>query len=42
MLAGKDVNLPRLVADGEWLGKRVEEEINLARRDEVEHMLDGN
>ena len=42
MLAGKDVNLPRLIADGEWLGKRVEEEITLARRDEVEHMLEGN
>ena len=34
MLSGKEVDMQRLIADGEWLGKRVEEEINLARRDE--------
>jgi tetratricopeptide (TPR) repeat protein len=39
MLSGKDVNLQRLIADGEWLGTRVEEEINLARRDEREDLL---
>jgi tetratricopeptide (TPR) repeat protein len=42
MLLGKDVNLPRLIADGEWLGKRVEEEINLARRDEAENLYREN
>ena len=39
MLSGKDVNVQRLIADGEWLGTRVEEEINLARRDEREDLL---
>jgi len=39
MLSGKDVNVQRLIADGEWLGKTVEEEINLARRDEREDLL---
>jgi tetratricopeptide (TPR) repeat protein len=34
MLFGKDVDVQKLIADGEWLGKRVEEEIDLARRDE--------
>jgi len=36
MLSGKDVDMQKLIADGEWLGKRVEEEIDLARRDERE------
>lgn len=39
MLSGKNVNLQRLIADGEWLGKRVEEEINLARHDEQQNLL---
>jgi tetratricopeptide (TPR) repeat protein len=34
VLSGKDVNVQKLIADGESLGKRIEEEINLARRDE--------
>jgi len=42
MLSGKDVNVQRLIADGEWLGKTVEEEINLARRDEREDLLRQN
>ena len=36
MLQAKDVDLQKLIANGEWLGKRVEEEIDLARRDEIE------
>ncbi len=39
MLSGKDINLQKLIVDGEWLGKRVEEEIDLARRDEREELL---
>ena len=39
MLSGKEVNIQKLIGDGEWLGKRVEEEINLARRDEREDLL---
>ena len=42
MLSGKNVNVQRLIADGEWLGKTVEEEINLARRDEREDLLRQN
>ena len=34
MLSSKDVDLERLIANGEWLGKRVEEEIDWARRDQ--------
>jgi tetratricopeptide (TPR) repeat protein len=36
MLRARDVDLQKLIASGEWLGKRVEEEIDLARRDEIE------
>jgi tetratricopeptide (TPR) repeat protein len=39
VISGKDVDVQKLIADGEWLGKRVEEEINLARRDEREEYL---
>ncbi|MGE5820342.1 MAG: tetratricopeptide repeat protein [Deltaproteobacteria bacterium] len=39
MISGKDVDLQRLIADSEWLGKRVEEEINWAQRDEREERL---
>lgn len=39
MLSGKDVDLERLIANGEWLGKRVEQEIDWARRDQVEEEL---
>jgi tetratricopeptide (TPR) repeat protein len=39
MLSGKNVDVQKLIGDGEWLGKTVEEEINLARRDERENLL---
>lgn len=39
MISGKDIDLQRLIADGEWLGKRIEEEIDLTRRDEREDRL---
>ena len=39
MISGKDVDLQRLIADSEWLGKRVEEEIDWTRRDEREDRL---
>jgi len=42
MLSGKEVNIQKLIGDGEWLGKRVEEEIDLARHDELEdHFRDS-
>lgn len=39
MLSGKNVDVQKLIGDGESLGKTVEEEINLARRDEREQLL---
>jgi tetratricopeptide (TPR) repeat protein len=39
MFSGKDVDVQRLIADGEWLGMRVEQEIDWARRDEREELL---
>ena len=43
LLSAKEFDLQRLITDGEWLGKRVEEEIDLARRDESEERFrDGN
>jgi tetratricopeptide (TPR) repeat protein len=34
MISAREFDWQRLIADGEWLGKRVEVEIDLARRDE--------
>ena len=43
MLSGKDVDWQKLMADGEWLGKRMEEEIERARRQESQaRSRDGN
>jgi tetratricopeptide (TPR) repeat protein len=39
MSDSKDLDWQKLISDGEWLGKRVEEEIDLARRDEREDRL---
>lgn len=35
MISGQEFDWQRLIAEGEWLGKRMEEEIDLARRDEA-------
>jgi hypothetical protein len=34
MISGKELDWQKLIADGEWLGKEIEEEIDRARRDE--------
>lgn len=34
MLSGKDVNREQLISSAEWIGQRMEEEIDLVRRDE--------
>ncbi len=34
-LSGKEVDLQKVIANGDWLGKRVEEEIDYARNDEI-------
>ena len=35
-LQGREIDWPQLLANSEWLGKRVEQEIDWARRDERE------
>lgn len=43
MISGRDLDWQRLIADGDWLGKRMEEESDLARRQEShDRSLDGN
>jgi tetratricopeptide (TPR) repeat protein len=43
MLSGKDVDWHQLLADGEWLGKRMEVEMDRARRQESrDRSRDGN
>jgi hypothetical protein len=32
MIASKEINWPTLLADGEWLGKNMDEEIDIARK----------
>ena len=34
MISGRDLDWQKLLADGEWVGQRMEEEGDLARRDE--------
>ncbi|MDP2604086.1 MAG: tetratricopeptide repeat protein [Deltaproteobacteria bacterium] len=34
MISGRELDWQKLIAEGEWLGKRMEEEIDLARRQE--------
>ncbi len=39
MIDGKDLDWQKLISNSEWLGRKVEEEIDLARRDEREDRL---
>jgi len=44
MISGREFDWQRLIADGEWLGKQMEEEIDRARQDETRQLsreLDG-
>ena len=34
LLSGKDIDRPQLISSAEWIGQRMEEEIDLVRRDE--------
>ena len=36
MISGKKIDLQKLVANAEWLGQKMEEEIDLARRDQLQ------
>ena len=38
-LSGKEFDIPTILANGEWLGMRVEEEIDLARRDQRDDLF---
>ncbi len=41
MIRGREMNLEKTIADGEWIGKKMEEEIDLARRDEENSYKQG-
>jgi tetratricopeptide (TPR) repeat protein len=36
MIAGKDINWQKLIESGEWIGQKMEDEIDKVRRDELE------
>ena len=38
VLSGKDIDRPQLISSAEWIGQRMEEEIDLVRRDEQRQM----
>lgn len=38
LLSGKDIDRPQLISSAEWIGQRMEEEIDLVRRDEQRQM----
>jgi tetratricopeptide (TPR) repeat protein len=39
MLSSREVNVQTVLANGEWLGKRVEQEIDWARRDQIDDLF---
>ena len=42
MLSHADIDWPKLITSGEWVGKKVEEEIDLSRRDEQQEYDHGD
>lgn len=40
MISNKDIDRQQLISSGEWIGKRMEEEIDLVRRDEQRQFRD--
>ena len=42
MIGGREMNLEKVIASGEWLGKKMEEEIDLAARDENNAYKEGD
>lgn len=43
MISGRDIEWQQLIASGEWIGRKMEEEIDLARRDEIkERTMEGD
>lgn len=37
MISSKEIDWQRLISNGEWLGRKIEEEVDLARQDERRH-----
>ena len=37
MIAGKDIDWPKLMESAEWIGQKMEDEIDKVKRDELEH-----
>ena len=42
MIPGRDGDMPKIIAESEWLGKRMEEEVDRARRQESEQFSRDN
>ena len=43
MISSRDINWKRLISGGEWVGKQIEEEIDLVEEDETqERFQDGD
>jgi tetratricopeptide (TPR) repeat protein len=37
LIGGKDIDWPQLIASGEWVGQKMEDEMDKVKRDELEH-----
>jgi hypothetical protein len=42
MISGKEIDWQNLMASGEWVGKKMEEEIDIARRQEARGRSGGD
>lgn len=42
MISGKDIDWQKLIASGEWVGRKLEEEIDIARRQESRDRYRGD
>ena len=42
MISGEDIDWTKLTASGEWLGKKMEEEIDFARMDKIDELYRNN
>jgi tetratricopeptide (TPR) repeat protein len=42
MISGKDIDWPKLIASGEWIGKKMEEEIDFARQEKKDELYLNN
>lgn len=42
MIAGKDIDRQKLIAGGEWVGRKIEEEMDIAKRQESRDQYRGD